>query len=129
MDNLTKRQRSLCMSKIRSKWTSQEKKIHGYLKAHKIKHKMHPKIEGNPDILLTDKKTAVFLHGCFWHKCPKHYIKPKSNKVYWIKKIDSNVKRFKKVRIMLRNKGYNVIRLWEHEIKKDTAKSINKLYK
>src|SRR3989344_3917348 len=107
MDNLTKRQRSLYMSKIRSKWTYQEKKIHSYLKAHKIKHKMHPKIEGNPDILLTDKKTLVFLHGCFWHKCPKHYIKPKSNKEYWIKKIENNVKRFEKVRMMLKNKGHN----------------------
>ncbi|MFA5382379.1 MAG: hypothetical protein WC356_04375 [Candidatus Micrarchaeia archaeon] len=77
-DNLTKEQRSRCMSKIRSKWTKQEKKIHNYLKGDKIRHKMHPKLPGNPDIVLKDSKTAVFLHGCFWHKCPNCYKEPKS---------------------------------------------------
>jgi G:T-mismatch repair DNA endonuclease (very short patch repair protein) len=50
-DNLTIKQRSKCMSNIRSKWTDQEKKIHSYLKANKIKHKMHPTLLGSPDVL------------------------------------------------------------------------------
>ncbi len=84
------------MSNIKSKWTDQEKKIHSYLKANKIKHKMHPKLSGSPDILLKDANTVVFLHGCFWHKCPKCYKEPKSNKKYWLPKIEKNVKRDRK---------------------------------
>jgi hypothetical protein len=78
---------------------------------------MHPKIEGNPDILLKGTNTVVFLHGCFWHKCPNCYIPPKSNRAYWLPKIEANVKRFKKVRRNLRKKGYNVAVLWEHQVK------------
>lgn len=121
-DNLTKKQRSFCMSHILSKWTSQERLVHNYLKGNKIKHKMHPKIEGNPDILLTDKKTAVFLHGCFWHKCPECYKKPKSNKSYWLPKIQRNVKRDEENRKILKANKYKVVIIWEHQVKNDVDK-------
>lgn len=124
-DNLTKEQRSRTMSRIRSKWTSQEKKIHNYLKSNKVKHKMHPKITGKPDILLLNSKTAVFLQGCFWHKCPKCYKKPKTNKKYWTVKIENNVKRDQKNSKSLKKLGFNVIRIWEHQVK-DNFESILK---
>jgi len=117
-DNLTKKQRSYTMSQIRSKWTKQEKLAHSYLKRMKIKHRMHPKIEGNPDIILPDKKIAVFLHGCFWHKCPKHYKEPKTKRRYWLPKIEKNVIRDKKNINLLRKDGWKVIIIWEHELKK-----------
>ena len=126
-DNLTKKQRSKCMSNIRSKWTDQEKKIHSYLKANKIKHKMHPKLSGSPDILLKDTNTAVFLHGCFWHKCPQCYKEPKSNKEYWLPKIERNVKRDKINAGLLRKQGFKVRKIWEHEVKKDLNKVVNKI--
>ena len=118
-DNLTKEQRSMTMSKIRSKWTSQEKKIHNYLKGNKVKHKMHPKIDGSPDILLKDTKTVVLLHGCFWHKCPKCFKKPKTNKSYWLPKIERNIKRDRKNNKILKSQGFKVIKIWEHQVKKD----------
>jgi DNA mismatch endonuclease (patch repair protein) len=127
VDNLTKEQRKLCMSNIRSKWTFQEKKIHNYLKGNKIKHKMHPKLVGNPDILLTNSKTVVFLHGCFWHKCPKCYKEPKTKKAYWTPKIENNVKRYNKNRRKIKSKSFKIIKLWEHQIKKDFDKSLKKL--
>ena len=127
MDNLSKQQRSHCMSRIRSKWTSQERKIHNYLKGHKIKHKMHPCLTGNPDILLTKSKTAVFLHGCFWHKCPKCFVKPKSNKKYWLPKIEKNVIRDRKNTKFLKSQGLNVVKIWEHQIKKGFNKILIKL--
>jgi DNA mismatch endonuclease (patch repair protein) len=116
------------MSQIRSKWTKQEKIIHNYLKARKIKHKMHPNIYGHPDILLSDTKTAVFLQGCFWHKCPQHYIAPKSNKKYWLAKIQNNVKRDAKAKKILKSKSYKVLAIWEHEIK-DVRKVLSKIAK
>jgi DNA mismatch endonuclease, patch repair protein len=128
-DNLTKEQRSKCMSNIRSKWTLQEKKLHNYLKGNKIKHKMHPKLTGNPDILLVNSNTLIFLHGCFWHKCPKCYKQPKTKKKYWIPKIENNVKRDRKNQRLLKKEGYKVIIIWEHEIKMDFGKAFNKIIK
>lgn len=115
------------MSRIRSKWTSQEKKVHNHLKSCKIKHKMHPKIDGCPDLLLTKTKTAVFLQGCFWHKCPKCYKAPKSKRKYWLPKIDTNAKRDKKNIKILKSKGFKVMKIWEHQVKKDFGKVIKRL--
>ena len=126
-DNLTKEQRSRTMSRIRSKWTSQEKKIHNYLKSNKIKHKMHPKINGKPDILLSNTKTAVFLHGCFWHKCSKCYKKPKTNKKYWTVKIENNVKRDRKNAKILKEEGFNILKIWEHDIKRNFKRVLDKI--
>ena len=129
VDNLTKEQRSKCMSRIRSKWTAQEVKIHNYLKGNKIKHKMHPRLIGKPDILLTNTNVVVFLHGCFWHKCPKCFSPPKSNVKFWTKKINGNVQRDKNINEILSKEGYVVLRFWTHEIKEDSAKCFNKIYK
>jgi len=90
-DNLTIEQRSKCMSRIRSKWTAQEKKIHNHMKGLKIQHLMHPNLPGKPDLLLKKTNTVIFLHGCFWHKCNLHYKEPKSRKEYWVPKIQKNV--------------------------------------
>ena len=128
-DNLTKEQRSKCMTNIRSKWTIQERKLHDFLKGNKIKHKMHPKLAGNPDILLTSTKTAVFLQGCFWHKCPKCYKEPKTRKKYWLPKIQNNVKRDRKNAKILKGEGFNVLKIWEHDIKKRFDKVLIKVCK
>ncbi|MFA5333326.1 MAG: very short patch repair endonuclease [Candidatus Nanoarchaeia archaeon] len=116
MDKMTKAQRSYCMSQIRSKWTKPEVKVHNILKGNKIRHKMHPKIEGSPDIILKDRKLAIFIHGCFWHKCPKCYKEPKSNKKYWLPKIERNVERDNLNKKMLKKQGYKSLVIWEHEI-------------
>lgn len=128
-DNLTKEQRSRTMSRIRSKWTSQEKKIHNYLKSNKIKHEMHPKMNGKPDILLSNSKTAVFLHGCFWHKCPKCYKKPKTNKKYWTAKIENNVKRDQKNSKSLKKLGFNVMHIREHQVKDNFESVLKRILK
>ena len=67
---------------------------------------MHPKISGSPDIILTDKKAAIFTHGCFWHKCRRHYRSPLSNKKYWDDKIKKNVKRDKENIAKLKKAGF-----------------------
>jgi len=126
-DIMTKKQRSYTMSRIRSKWTKQEKLVHNKLKSLHIKHQMHPKIKGSPDIILKNKKIAVFLHGCFFHKCPKCYVEPKSNKNYWVPKITRNVSRDKKNLKALKLAGFKVLCVWEHEIKKDFERVITKI--
>ena len=126
-DNLTSEQRSKTMSKIRSKWTIQEKQIHSHLKGNKIKHTMHPKMEGSPDIILKDAKVAVFLHGCFWHKCPKCYVKPKTNKGYWLMKIENNTLRDRKNNKILKRRGFKLLSIWEHDVKMNLQKTIGKI--
>jgi len=127
VDNLTKEQRSRTMSRIRSKWTQQEKRVHNYLNKMKVEHIMHPKIDGNPDIIFPRKKIAVFLHGCFWHKCQKHYKAPKSHAGYWLPKIQKTLERDKKNAKILKNKGWRVVRIWEHEMKYNLERAIEKI--
>lgn len=90
---------------------------------------MHPKITGNPDILLKDSKTVVFLDGCFWHKCPKCFKKPQTNKKFWEQKINNNVKRDEKINKMLKQDGWSVIRFWQHDIRKDNIKACYNIIK
>lgn len=117
MDNLTKIQRSFCMSKIRSKCTKPEMLVHNLLEDLKIKHKMHPKIDGSPDLIIPDKHIAIFVNGCFWHKCPLCYKEPKTRKEYWVPKINKNIQRDIKNKYLLKNKGWKVISIWEHQLK------------
>jgi len=128
MDILSKEERSKRMSLIRSKWTKQELKVHNYLKGRKIKHKMHPRIPGSPDILIDNKK-AVFLHGCFWHKCLKCYRAPKTRKQYWAAKMQSNTLRDNSNKLLLKRNGYDVIVIWEHDLRKDFGFSLERLIK
>ena len=122
MDIMSKEERSRRMSLIRSKWTGQERLLHNRLKVCKVRHEMHPRITGNPDVLVHGKNLAIFLHGCFWHKCPKCYREPKSNRDYWIPKIQGNVERDKKNRKLLESKGYEVLEVWQ-DCGKDTKMS------
>lgn len=117
------------MSHIRSKWTAQEKKIHSYLKAYKIKHLMHPELLGHPDAVLAKSGTVIFLQGCFWHKCPRCYVEPKTRKSYWLPKIAGNVERDKKNAKVLKSEGYKVLRIWEHEIKSNLDRVVKKIEK
>jgi len=64
-----------------------------------------PKVFGKPDFIDYKKKIAIFIDGCFWHKCPKHFKKPQSNKEYWKPKIER------------KNSGWKVKRIWEHNLK------------
>lgn len=88
---------------------------------------MHPKIAGSPDIILKKSKTAVFLHGCFWHKCPRCSSLPKSNKKYWLAKLEKNVQRDKKNIRLLKKEGWTVFVFWGHELKKNSQKIAEKL--
>ena len=67
-----------------------------------------------PDIAFTSRRVAVFVDGCFWHACPEHGSKPKSNEWYWSPKLTRNVERDRAVDEALAAAGWTVIRLWEH---------------
>jgi len=114
-DVLTKKQRSYCMSRIRASKTKPELKLRKIMKIMGFSYQ--PKIYGRPDFANKGEKIAVFIDGCFWHKCPIHYKSPKQNKTFWKRKIDLNVKRDIKTNKNLKKAGWKVIRIPEHNIK------------
>jgi len=68
-----------------------------------------------PDIVFTRRRLAVFIDGCFWHRCPTHGTSPRANAWYWGPKLDRNVQRDQEVGQRLRDAGWIVLRIWEHE--------------
>ena len=115
------------MQNIHSKNTKVELTVRSLLHKKGFRFRIHTKLIGKPDIVFPSKKTAVFLDSCFFHKCPHHYVRPKSNLKYWLPKIERNTIRAKEVNKTLRKQGWKVLRFWEHQIKKDLNKCINKI--
>ena len=119
-DNHSKEIRSMNMSHIRSKNTKPEELVRKHLFAHGFRYRKNVKaLPGCPDIVLPKYKTVIFVNGCFWHKhdCPR-FVWPSSNQEYWQPKITANVERDKRNHSMLRESGWNVIVVWECELKK-----------
>ena len=126
----TKEQRSYNMSQVKGKNTKPEVQFRKYLFNKGLKgYRIQAKLPGKPDILFKKQKVAIFIDGCFWHKCPKCFSPPKSNVEFWKKKINGNVKRDKNINKILSKEGYIVLRFWTHEIKEDSNKCFNKIYK
>jgi DNA mismatch endonuclease, patch repair protein len=73
-----------------------------------------PGLTVRPDIVFTRKQLAVFVDGCFWHRCPDHGTNPRSNEQYWSAKLERNVQRDRDVDQRLQEAGWNVLRIWEH---------------
>lgn len=121
MDNHTKEVRSYNMSRIRSTNSKPEELVRRYLFSKGLRYRKNVKtLPGKPDIVLSKYKTIVFVNGCFWHAhqgC-RYFVMPKSNTEYWNEKIDSNIKRDKLVYKQLSEAGWNVIIVWECELKK-----------
>jgi DNA mismatch endonuclease (patch repair protein) len=74
------------------------------------------KIYGKPDFVFRKLKLAVFIDGCFWHGCKKHYRNPKGNRIYWTKKISKNKFRDNLVNKVLKKMEWRILRIWEHDI-------------
>ena len=83
-------------------------------------YRLQWKIPGRPDITYPGKKIAVFVNGCYWHRCPRCDLPlPKTNTEFWASKFENNVKRDKQNVELLENIGWTVIVIWECEIKND----------
>ena len=128
MDVLTKEQRRRNMQNIRSEGTKPERIIMGELKKRKIYFAKNVKtILGKPDIVFRRKKVPIFIDSDFWHGHPKYGHIPKSNSEFWKTKFDYNKKRDRINNSELKKQGWNVIRIWEHEINKDLNKCISRI--
>lgn len=126
-DVMTPQQRSNCMSKVKNTNTSLEVKFRKILWTRGLRYRLGRKLLGKPDLVFVSAKVAVFIDGCFWHACPIHGQKPKTNSVFWTEKLDKNMLRDQKVNAGLIELGWEVIRFWEHELKEDTEQCVKKL--
>ncbi|WP_428325400.1 very short patch repair endonuclease [Nitrosopumilus sp.] len=127
-DIFSKEKRSWVMSRIRSKNTSIDLKMKDMLSAINCNFTMYPKMHGNPDFVLDEKKIAIFCDGDFWHGY-RYFEKKKPAKAYWKNKIETNMKRDKKISRELRKEGWSVLRFWEHDLNKRNQVCINKILK
>ena len=126
VDMFTKERRSEIMRRITGKDTQPEIAVRRVLHRMGYRFRLHRKdLPGNPDVVLPRWKTAVFVHGCFWHghDCKKGSgtRRPKSNTAYWNAKIDRNVQRDTRHGRALRRLGWKRIVIWACETKDEQA--------
>ena len=108
------------MAAIKGKDTKPEMIVRKYLFSKGLRFRVNDrKLPGSPDIVLKKYKTVVFIDGCFWHghKDCKYFRLPKSNVDFWRHKIAMNIARDYANNVDLKLAGWNVIRIWECEIK------------
>ena len=121
MDIKSPEERSRNMAAIRSKDTKPEIYFRKLLFSHGYRYSLNSKkIPGHPDIYLRKYNTAIFIHGCFWHRhsgCKYAYI-PKSRVEFWQKKFEANIKRDYIVKMELQEKGMKCLIVWECTVKR-----------
>jgi len=120
-DNHTPEQRHRNMAAVHSTSTKAELNLRRALWRQGFRYRVNDKrLPGKPDLVLPMYRTAVFVHGCFWHghKDCKYYTVPKTNTEFWMAKIARNQERDQEVWRKLEAKGWNVIIVWECQLKK-----------
>jgi DNA mismatch endonuclease (patch repair protein) len=78
-------------------------------------------VRSRADLIFGPARLAVYVDGCFWHSCPEHATKPRSNVEFWEQKLKRNRERDREIDRLLRERGWEVLRVWEHEDPVDAA--------
>jgi len=130
-DKHTPEQRRFNMQQIKSKNTKPEVLLRKILFSKGYRYRINSKnLPGKPDIVLKKYNTIIFVNGCFWHgheNCT-YFVIPKTNTDFWINKINANKNRDQNNFKSLLKLGWNIITIWECELKKDNIeKTVNKL--
>lgn len=118
VDRITKEHRSWNMSRIHSKDTLPELRVRSFLHRAGFRFRLHDKkLPGSPDIVLPKYRTAIFVHGCYWHRHPgcKEATKPKTRVSFWEEKFRKNIERDIKNENLLIAAGWIVLTVWECE--------------
>lgn len=117
----SKETRSYNMSQVKARDTKPELIVRRFLFSNKLRYRLYDKkLQGKPDIVLRKYKTIIFIHGCFWHgheNC-KYSALPKTRAEFWSDKIESNKKRDKKNIDQLKSDDWNVLIVYECELRK-----------
>lgn len=127
MDIVNSAKRSQMMSCIKSKNTRPEVEVRRWLHSNGLRFRIHRKdLPGCPDIVLPKKRTIILVHGCFFHRhenCHLAYV-PKTRTEWWLAKFEKNTKRDNKNILQLRDLGWEVLVIWECQVRDETFKMI-----
>ena len=112
-----------------SKDTAPERRLRSALFARGLRYRKHALLQADgvkvrADIVFPRQRVVVFMDGCFWHGCPEHGSTPSAHSDYWIPKLKRNKERDEEVNAALREAGWMVIRVWEHEQPVEAASRI-----
>lgn len=88
---------------------------------YRVAARVEPDVRRTVDVVFTRQRIAVLIDGCFWHGCPEHWVLPKTNIEYWQEKIDRNTARDRDTDARLAERGWTVLRFWEHEVRADAG--------
>lgn len=107
------------METQRRQGTRPELELRRLLHAAGFRYRVGLPVPGLPrrtiDVAFTRSKVAVFVDGCFWHRCPEHFVPPRNNHEWWAAKLDANTTRDEDTTRVLVESGWHVVRVWEHE--------------
>jgi DNA mismatch endonuclease (patch repair protein) len=121
LDPLTPEQRSIQMSLVKAKDTTPELLVRRLIHSMGYRYRLHRRnLPGCPDLVFPAKKKAIFVHGCFWHRhkgCPRCRL-PKTRRIFWQTKLDSNRRRDARNLKELAGKGWRVLVIWECQAEK-----------
>ena len=122
MDKFTPKLRSQIMSRVKGKDTRPELAVRKILYGLGYRYRLHVgDLPGKPDIVFRNRKKAIFVNGCFWHghedELCKKAKRPSSRREFWDKKLDTNKARDMANQALLEELGYDVLVLWECELK------------
>lgn len=125
-DRHTPEQRRFNMQQIKSKNTKPEILLRKLLFAKGFRYKINDKnLPGRPDLVLKKYKTVIFVNGCFWHghKDCKYFVIPKTRTEFWVEKIQGNISRDNINESKLLEMGWNIITVWECQLKKQNIEN------
>lgn len=122
-DVFSKEKRSQVMSRIRSRGNRKtEIALLNLMRTNGIAGwRRHYPILGKPDFVFKGLRLAIFVDGCFWHRCPRCALNPATNRKFWEAKLAANRERDRTVNRLLRQQGWRVLRIWEHSLKRPGA--------
>lgn len=124
-DKITREQRSQVMKSIRAQ-SKLENQVSKALWRKGLRFRKNVRsLYGTPDISIKKYKLVIFIDSCFWHSCPIHGSIPKSNQEYWQLKIQRNILHDSEVTSYYKKNQWNIIRVWEHDIRENFDQVIN----
>lgn len=118
VDTLSPDERSERMSRIRSRDTNPEMAVRRLTYGLGYRYRLHTSdLPGRPDLVFRSRRKAIFVHGCYWHRhdCPSGRREPKSNRKFWIPKLNGNRDRDRENQHRLRKMGWDVLTVWACE--------------
>jgi DNA mismatch endonuclease, patch repair protein len=116
------------MSRVRGTETGIEIQLRRQISKAGFRYRKNHVVEGiKVDLAFPRHRMVVFIDGCFWHGCPRHYTIPGTRKEFWQSKLRMNVERDRRQTLLLEEKKWRVFRIWEHEVRREAEKVAEKV--